>query len=687
MSALVAIAHRDGAPVDPEAVRRALDAQGARGPDARRCWIQGPIAIGHALLATTVEDDLARQPLVADAEGAAIEARFDERGARRGLDAIEGRIDDGDGLAGSAAIVAAIDGRIDNREELAEALRIGAAAPDVAIVARAYARWGDAFAARLLGDFAIVIWDGRRRELVCARDPLSARPLYVRDDGRTIVVASIAEAIAVATGEPRAPSFEAMALFLVERFVERGGTLLRGIEAIAPGSVVCVPVGADGRSPNVRRRVVPPAWPAAVAPRARRTLDDHAAELREALREAVRCRMRARDRLAVHVSGGLDSSSIAALAVEVARARGDAPPLLIRCVFPGLACDETRESDAVAAHLGLPIESVEMPGHLGDFAPREDGLAPPIAGASAPREDGLAPPNVRAFGGAAAYENPIAMMLVRMTGRARALGARVTLTGAGSDQLLLPTGLELPGALRRGDARAALEFSGVLASPMSARPYARLLREGVFRLLPAAWRDALRGRKRRRDELPSWLTERARRALVDAAGDPPPALSREAFRTEAVRELVARIAHHADYAYSLVLADRIAGARGGEMRHPFFDRRVIDLVLSFPDEIRAAGPPKKRLLRRAMGASLPDAVRDRPSAAEFSPLVRAALVEPHGERLASLLRRGRLVAEGLVDPAEAALAITRARTDDEAVREVLSLAWLEAWLRSNATRP
>jgi asparagine synthase (glutamine-hydrolysing) len=131
-----------------------------------------------------------------------------------------------------------------------------------------------------------------------------------------------------------------------------------------------------------------------------------------------------------------------------------------------------------------------------------------------------------------------------------------------------------------------------------------------------------------------------------------------------------------------VLADRIAAGVSADMRHPFFDRRVIDLLLSFPDEVRSAAPPPKALLRRAMGASLPAVVRDRSSAAEFSVLVRKALVEPHGERLAAMVRTGRLADAGLIDGAAAAAAIHRARTEDDTIREVMMLAWLEMWLRA-----
>ena len=614
MSALGVLFQRDGAPVDAAgAVARALEAQEARGPDARRVWSGDGVAIGHGLLATTPEDDLAPQPLCAE-----------------------------------GGLVVALDGRLDNRVELAAALGVAErGASDAALAAAAHARWGEAFDEHLIGDFAVVVWDARRRALVGARDVVGARPLYYRESRGALVCGSSPWALFAATGEAPIPSFEAMALFLVERQVERPETLFEGVRALVPGGSLRATAGAT--------YVAGSDWPAPVRRSGLRSARERTEALGATLREAVRARMRARGPVAVHVSGGIDSSSVAALAAGIAREGGEEPPMLVRCVFPGLACDESAFSQAVADHVGLPIASVTMPGELGEYLPDA---------ASLPR---------------GALENPVSHMLTGMIDLALGRGARVTLTGAGSDQFLQPTGLELASVLLRGDVRGALVMSGVAGAPLSAGAYARLLRKGVARALPERLRRTVRGLRRREEGAPAWMTARARQ-VVRGAGEPWADEAR-VFPSPAVRRLAARLAWDADDAYSLVLADRIAAARGAELRHPFFDRRVIELLLSFPDEERAASPPEKVLLRRAMGGALPRAVAERTSAAEFSPFVHAALVEPHAERLAALIRSGRLADEGLVDPDAAADRVLSARTDAEALREVVSLLSLELWLR------
>lgn len=632
MSALAVLFRRDGSAAEDRDVAPMLDAQALRGPDARRIATTGPAALGHALLATSPEDAPGVQPVT---------------------------------VAGGA-VTLVLDGRLDHREGLAAALGVPhVLVSDAALAATAYLRWGDGFAERLEGDFALALWDARRRALLGARDVMGARPLYFRADPRAFRLASQPLAL-LAPGEAPAPRFEAMALFLAERYTERGPTLLRAVEAVPPGGLVRVT--ATSIDLAVSR------WPTPVIERALSSPRAHEEALRATLRAAVRSRMRvaaghagareagAREagRVAIHLSGGIDSSSIAGLAVAVARDEGAPPPVLLTCAFPGMECDEAEFSGAVASHLGLPLERVTMPGDLADYAP-ERGRSP----------RGL-------------LTNPIARMLDRQIDRAKELGIRVALTGTGSDQLLQATGFELAAALLRGDVRAALELSGLREAPLSIEPYRALLRRGVKRLIPARARAAARRALGRGDGLPAWLTPAARRAIREADAEAERAAARDDAvlpRDPAKRRLVTQLRGDADYSFALVLVDQIAAARGGELRHPFMDRRVIELLVSLPNEVRSAGPPDKALLRRAMGDLLPPLVRDREGAAEFSPLLRTALVDAHGERLAGALRRGALAAEGLVDGEAAAAVVERARGDRWVLREVMVLASLELWLR------
>ncbi|MEZ4297147.1 MAG: asparagine synthase C-terminal domain-containing protein [Polyangiaceae bacterium] len=445
-----------------------------------------------------------------------------------------------------------------------------------------------------------------------------------------------------------------MAMFLVERYVERTQTLLEGVCAVAPGET--------RRFGGASTRSMVTAWPVPPSGRVQRSLRDHEEELLGTLREAVRVRMRAEGAVCAHVSGGLDSSAVAALATGLARETGGSEPMLVRCVFPGMECDESSHSQAVADHLRLPIASAEMPGELSEYT---------LNSTRAPR---------------AYFANPVSRMLVRGIETARGLGARVTLTGAGSDQLMQATGYEAADAILRRDARAVLAWSSFWEAPLSRATYRRIARQGFGRAVPEQVRRSARALAGQGDGLPAWMTGSARSAVRRLS---VPALGGgrfDGFARLPARRLATQLWWDPDYTFSIVAADAIGAAHGGELRHPFFDRRVIEMMLRLPAEVRSAGPPAKLFLRRAIGARLPASVAGRTSAAEFSPFVKAALIDAHGEELSEMMRESHLADAGLVEPGAVATLVERARRgEQEVLREVVTIAALEVWLRQAAS--
>src|ERR1700674_2815168 len=146
MSGIAVIYNLDGRPADGLLLDRMLSAITHRGRDGTGRWIGGPVAIGHAMLHTTLESTRERQPLCDD------------------------------------TLCLTFDGRVDNREELAGAFKSAGIEPkgdgDAELVLRAYQLWGVESPRRILGDFAYALWDGRNRQLLCARDPRGGSPPY-----------------------------------------------------------------------------------------------------------------------------------------------------------------------------------------------------------------------------------------------------------------------------------------------------------------------------------------------------------------------------------------------------------------------------------------------------------------------------------------------------------------------------
>ena len=158
MSGIAVLYQWDGAPADRSTVERMLGVIPYRAVDGSGVWINGPIAIGHAKLATTPEALTETSPFVDDSSG----------------------------------LVLSMDGRVDNRDELiadlnsrGHQIRTGT---DAEIVLRAWQCWGAEAPAKLIGDFAFALWDPSKRTLFCARDPLGVKAFLLLQRPRILSV-------------------------------------------------------------------------------------------------------------------------------------------------------------------------------------------------------------------------------------------------------------------------------------------------------------------------------------------------------------------------------------------------------------------------------------------------------------------------------------------------------------------
>ncbi len=209
---------------------------------------------------------------------------------------------------GSFAIVA--DAVLDNRGDLAEALGLGgkgsARFSDGALILRAYAAWGAACLPRLLGDFAFAITHLQSGETFLARDHIGARPLYTARSPSTLSFSSDISAL-LALGEADIAIDEA----IVARYLARpdeplNATFFRGIDPLPPGRAALHITGGEQRH----------VWwdPAKVPPRSYPESGALAEDLRAAVSEAVRASAEVDAPLGAHLSGGVDSTAVAALA-------------------------------------------------------------------------------------------------------------------------------------------------------------------------------------------------------------------------------------------------------------------------------------------------------------------------------------------------------------------------------------
>jgi asparagine synthase (glutamine-hydrolysing) len=219
VSGIAAIVHGDGRPCNEGTLEAMLAAAAHRGPEGRGSWISGPAGIGHLHLDCGLLRPSSAQPLV-----------------RQG------------GL-----VALSLDGRLDNREELAAELapryQGSEALSDADLVMAAYRSYGEGFAPRLLGDFALVLWDGERQQLVAARDALGTRMLFYYWDGCTLLVASECAQLFAHPGTRREPDEKAVSDLLSLRFKDVGDTFYKNVHRLPPAHVLTL----RGRSLSLKR--------------------------------------------------------------------------------------------------------------------------------------------------------------------------------------------------------------------------------------------------------------------------------------------------------------------------------------------------------------------------------------------------------------------------------------------------
>src|SRR5437899_3945319 len=184
---------------DAEGVRRAARAIAHRGPDADGFFFDGPAALGHLRLAI-LDLESGDQPMVRDGVALAFN--------------------------GEAYDFAAL------REELRGKGHPFTTRSDTEVVLRAYLEWGEEFAERVHGMFALAIWDSRRRKLVLARDRLGKKPLYYALRGSRVIFGSELKALLAHGGDARQLHHAPLVQYLACEYVPAPGPILRGVRKL-----------------------------------------------------------------------------------------------------------------------------------------------------------------------------------------------------------------------------------------------------------------------------------------------------------------------------------------------------------------------------------------------------------------------------------------------------------------------
>jgi asparagine synthase (glutamine-hydrolysing) len=542
-----------------------------------------------------------------------------------------------------------LDGFLDNAAELAAELDCQYAT-DEQLLAAGWRRWGRELPARMRGDFALLVWDETRGEGLLARDQLGVRSLFLHEASGALCFASeIRHLLALLPRRP-APDPVSVAHWITMSNRPGSATLYQGVRRLDPGTALAL--DRDGTR-ELRY------W----APRFSEPLSESEPQLSEhvrtSLHHAVARKLSPDGLTGVLMSGGLDSSSVAAIAAAEAPGRVRAQA----AVFPEHpAVDESELIAQLRARLQLPGITAEV---------RAGGL---LASALESLAEWQLP--LRSWG------DFWALPLLRA---AAASGVQVTLGGDGGDELFGARNLLLADRLRAGHPLQALalarELPGAGDRP-ARRDVARIYANtAILGALPRRLHELLL-RPAERRSAPAWLLTPAREGLLDS--DDPLAWKRldgPRWWAHVAHGLTRGVEETGVFEHQR----RRAASAGLEARHPLFDLELVELCLRLPPLATFDRYRSRPLLRAAMSGLLPDAVRLRPEKALFDSLLLDTLASADGAATRALLS----------DP-HAELA---AYVDLEAMRSALfsgperSFRWMwqvwrlssaECWLRQQA---
>jgi asparagine synthase (glutamine-hydrolysing) len=518
-----------------------------RGPDATRQWRDGPIALGHTLLATTPEALVEKLPLEDRDSGCVITA----------------------------------DVRLDNREELIGALELGderRTIGDGELILRAYLKWDEQCPARLLGDFAFAIWDPRVPRLFCARDHMGMRQFnYCYLPDRLFAFSTVDTSLLALAGVPGTISEPKIADLIADlEGVDVTSTFFEQVHRLEPAHSMTVTGSVVKRCRY---------WTLRPGPRLNLPTDQaYADAFLRVLTEAVRCRLRAPGQVGAMLSGGLDSTAIVAVAGALLAEMGLGPLRTISAINPDAEqCAETRAIRSALTINGLDPILVS----LSDLDGIRDILLDELKEARNPFEIHMT-------------------MLRSIYLAARNHGLNVVLDGGAGD-VVLTSGNRIAEMVRQGSVRAAWQEAAAAQEfwqvPPSLLDRARQLLAGAWvAFMPIAVRAAWR-RRRLSGRLPH-----ARPGFARRVGFRDRRLNADGHLGVHIRDPAERRARsilHPNLTSGRERYDQVAGSMGVEARDPFMDLRVIDFCLSLPSEqLHDRGWPKI-VVRRALAKMVP----------------------------------------------------------------------------------
>ena len=508
---------------------------------------------------------------------------------------------------------------------------------DTEVIVHLYEEYGTACLEKMNGQFAFALWDGRQRSLFIARDRLGVRPLFYTETGGALIFASEIKAIFAHPQVRRALDHRGVAQVFSYWSPLAPTTCFEGINELPPGHFMVVKDGVIRTTCYWAMDFSPASAPAAST--ATRTTASLADELAELLTDATRIRLRADVPVGAYLSGGLDSSIIAAIIRQIGTSRLDT----FSIAFSDPEFDESEPQRKMADFLGTDHQVIRA------------------TDADIPR---VFPEIVWHTETALTRTAPAPMFLLSQLVRDR--GYKVVLTGEGADEFLAGYDIFKEAKIRRFWAR---EPGSRRRPQLLRRLYPEILRLGAS---APAFMKAFFGTGLDATDAPDfshqirWKNNQRTHRFFSSEFLTNPGRSPHGVKPDiSYPENFSNWdhLHQAQYIEATTFlpnyllcsqGDRVAMAHAVEGRYPFLDKRVVAFCNALPAEIKMPALRDKALLREAAKRWLPPEITQRRKRPYRAPIHRCFGKPETPGYVAQLFSEDSLRQSGIFSPGPAA---------------------------------
>jgi len=608
-----------------------------RGPDGQGAWSEGRVGLAHARLAIIDLSPAGAQPM----------ASTDRR------------------------VVVTFNGEIYNFRELRDRLSSEGVtfrgASDTEVLVELLARFGEKCLPWLNGIFAFAAWFPAERRMILVRDAAGVKPLYWTRTSGGFAFASEIKALRPVPGIDWSPDPVAIASYLTLLYAPCDLTPARGIRKLQPGEIM---EWCEDALPVVRRFA---ARPNEQGPHDLSTADAVEA-CRSYLQQAVRRQLVSDVPIGGFLSGGVDSTALAALSVQALGEGSRYPCFTVQASASAHSgndgfVDDFPYAQLAAKRLGIPLHAITQESAAIQDVDRLVWML------DEPTPD------------------PAAFMTYAISRAARERGVKVLLSGAGGDDLF--------SGYRRHQALQSERYWGWWPKP---------LRAGLRQLTADNLQTHPLGRRLSKlfghadadpaERLASYFLWLGHEAMLPMLGaDFRAALGHQRstdLLTGSLAQLPEGVTHlsrmlHLDRSFFLAshnlnYKDKMGMACGVEIRVPLLDADLASFAERLTDRQRIHGGETKYLFRRALRGVVPDEVLSR-SKSGFGLPLRSFFHEVYGPQIRRLAAEGRLDGTGVFDGAGVvALLDADRRGEIDATYPLLGVLCVESWLRQFAQR-